>query len=242
AATLSVVLEQAGRLGLSRPQRESAERLASLLGRGGDASRLVLHLVRCQQLQLLTVEALLPVLRDHLTRAPLERDGPLSSSFFAPCPEELLPPIFEVHQLLGRGVDAVRLADTPARQRDALACCQQSPRMSDAQAGLELARRMGDADAIRRLQEHSGDLLFLPGNYAEALASYQEAGHLGRVSECHEHLGHYFEALAACPAEQAERLARLTGMCQPAVDALVERRGVIEAAPRAHGLVQRLDP
>src|SRR5262249_50504290 len=200
-ATLGGVLELAGRPGLGQAQREAAERLATLLGRGGDANRLVLHLIRCQQLQLLTADALLRTLRDHVTRAPLERDGPLWSPFFAALPEAMLPPLFEVHQFLGRGADVARLADTPARQQQAPSCCQQSPRLSDVQAGLELARRIGDADAVRRLQEHAGDLLFATGNYAEALGSYQEALRLDRVSECHEHLGQYPEALASCPEE-----------------------------------------
>jgi molecular chaperone DnaK len=61
------------------------------------------------------------------------------------------------------------------------------------------------------------------------------------MSECHERLGQLFEALAACPTEQPERLARLGGMCQPGVDALVERQEFIEAARQAQGLVRNLD-
>jgi molecular chaperone DnaK len=240
-ATLGVVLELACRLGLDSPRREAAERLAALLGPGGDANRLVLHLIRCQQLQLLTADTLFRTLRDHVARTPLERDGPLWSPFFATLPEAMLPPLFEVHQFLGRGADAVRLADTPARQLQALGCCQQSPRLSDARAGLDLARRIGDADAVRRLQGHAGDLLFAAGNHAEALVSYQEAHRLDRMSECHEHLGQYLEALASCPAEQADRLARLAGMCQPAVDALVERHEFVEAARQAQRVVEGLD-
>jgi molecular chaperone DnaK len=240
-AILSVVLELAGRLGLGETQRQAAERLATVLGRSGDANRLVLHLLRCRQLELLTAETLARALRDHVARSPLERDNALWSPFFASLPETLLPPVFEVHHFLGRGADAVGLADTPARQQEALACCQQSPRLSDVQAGLDLARRLGNADALRRLQEHAGDLLFASGQYAEALEPYRDAGRLDRVSECHERLGQFFEALAACPAEEADCLARLAGLCQPAVDALAERQEFIEAARQAQGLVKNLD-
>jgi molecular chaperone DnaK len=238
---LTTVRELAGRLGLQQPQREAAERLATVLGRRGDANGLVLHLHRCQQLQLLTAEILVRSLREHIARSPLDRDGPLWSSFFATLPRALLPPLFEVHHFLGHGADAIALADTPIRQQQALACCQQSSRLSDVQAGLELARRSGSADAICRLQERAGDLLFASGKYAKALAPYREAGRLDRVSECHQQLGQFFEALAACPAEDTQRLAALAGTCQPAVDALVERQEFIEAARQAQGLVKNID-
>jgi molecular chaperone DnaK len=238
---LAVVLELTGRLGLEQPERGAAERLATLLGRSGDANRLVVHLLRCQGLQLLTVDGLARTLRDHVARSPLERDSALWSSFFVTLPEALLPPVFEVHHFLGRGADTVRLADTPARQQQALACCRQSSQLADVQAGLELARRSGATDAVRPLQEHAGDLLFASGKYAEALGPYREAGRHDQVSECHERLGQFFEAMAACPAEQAERLARLAGVCQTAVDALVERQDFLEAARQAQELIKNLD-
>jgi molecular chaperone DnaK len=240
-ATLAVVLEVGFRLGLGQAQGEAAGRLADVLARGGDADRLVTHLLRCRQMQLLSADGLDRALRAHVARAPLERAGPLWSSFFATLPEAMLPPLFEVHHFLGRGADVVRLADTPARQEQAVDCCRQSSRLSDVRAGLELARQTGDGDAVRRLQERAGDLLTAAGNDADALEPYREAGRLDRVSECHERLGQYFEALASCPAEQAERLARLAGMCQPAVDALVERQELVEAAQKAQMLVKNLE-
>src|SRR5262249_1761801 len=150
-------------------------------------------------------------------------------------------PLFEVHEFLGRGADAVRLADTPARQQEALTCCQQSPRLADVQAGLELARRLGNAAALRPLQERAAELLYSSGEYAQALGLYREAGRFDRVSECHEQLGQFVEALTTCPAEQGERLARLAGMCPPIVDALVERQEFLEAVRQAQALVKNLD-
>lgn len=238
---LTVVLELANRLGLEEPRREAAQRLAAVLGRGGDANRLVLHLLRCQQLQLLTADILARALRDHLTRSSLEQDAPLWSSFFAALPEALLPPLFEVHYFLGRGVDAVQLAASLVHHQQALTCCLQSARLADVQAGLDLARRLGSADVLRPLLEHAGDLCFEAKQYSDALPHYRESARLDRLSECHERLGQLFEALATCPAEQADRLARLAGMCQPAVDALVERQEFLEAASQARGLIQHLD-
>jgi molecular chaperone DnaK len=240
-AILALVVELAGRLGLAQPQREAAERLTALLGRGGDANRLVHHLLRCRQLYLLSAEGLVRPLRDHVASCPLERDRPLWSSFFATLPDALLPPLFEVYHFLGRGADAVRLADTQARQQEALACCQQSAQLSDVQAGLELARRIGNADAVGRLQEQAGDLLVASGRCQEALGPYREAGRLDRVSECHERLGQWLKALSTCPAEQADRLARLAGLCQPDVDRLVERREFVEAARQVKELISNLD-
>jgi molecular chaperone DnaK len=238
---LTIAIDVAGRLGLRQPQREAAEMLATVLGRSRDANCLVLHLLRCQNLQFLTLDTLVHTLRDYVAQSSLEHDGPLWSSFFASLPETLLPPLFEVHHFLGHGADAVRLADTPTRQQEALTACLLSSRLSDVQAGLALGRSLANPDAIRRLQEHAGDLLFASGQYTEALESYREAGRLDQISECYERLGQFFEALSACPVELVERLVRLAGMCQPAVDSLVGRQEFIEAARQAQGLVKSLD-
>jgi tetratricopeptide (TPR) repeat protein len=240
ANVLTVVVDLADRLGLEAVRRSAAERLALLLGRAGDANRLVVHLLRCRQLRLLAADTLTRAVGDHLTRSPLERDAALGSSFFATLPEALLPPLFEVRHFLGRGTDAVGLADTPARQQQALACCLRSPRVEDVRAGLGLARRLGDAGAARRLQERAGDLLLDAGRYAESLNCYRKADRPDRASECHERLGQFWEALAACPSGQPDRLARLAGLCQPDVDALVERQEFVEAARQAQALVGHL--
>ena len=73
------------------------------------------------------------------------------------------------------------------------------------------------------------------------LESYRLASRSDRVSECYERLGQFFEALEACPAEQAERLVQLAGMCQPGIDALVEQTAFLEAARQSQGIVQKLD-
>ena len=130
-------------------------------------------------------------------------------------PEPLLPELFDVHCFLGRGSDAIRLADTATRKRRALDCCLGSERLADIRAALALACRTTDAKAIRALQERAGDLLWQSAQYAEALDSYLEAGRADRVSECHERLGQISEALATCPADLPDRLARLAQQCQP---------------------------
>ena len=237
-ATLTVVLELATRLGLDAVQREVSSQLAAVLGRDGDADQLVAHLLRCHQLGLLTADIAAGAVADHIKRSPLAWDAQLWSSFFGALPEPLLPPVFEVSIFLGRCADAVRLADTPVRRREALECCLGSQSLSDVEAGLQLARRVGDADAVRRLQEHAGDLLFASARYEEALEPYREAGRDDRVSECHERLGRPFEALAACPATLPDRLAALAGRCISSVDALVERWEFVEAARQAQRLAR----
>lgn len=241
AGILTVVLEVAGRLGFDRPQLEAAERLSSILARNRDSNRLVQHLLRCQQLELLNADTLHRALHTHVTRSPLERESSLWSSFFAGLPEASLPPLYEVHRFLGRGVDVVKLADNSTRQQEALKCCIESPRLADVEAGLELARHIENVDAIRRLQKRAGDLLFSLEKYAEAIDRYRDADCAARLSECHERLGQFFEALATCPSEQANRLAALAELCQPVVDASVERQDYVEAARQVHGLVTNLD-
>ncbi|MGH3921563.1 MAG: hypothetical protein ACRDTT_01595 [Pseudonocardiaceae bacterium] len=239
--TLMVVLELATRLDLGTVQRKASSRLAAMLGRGGDANRLVAHLLRCQQLDLLTADMAAGAVDDHVKRSPLEQDAQLWRSFFDVLPDSLLPPLFEVRLFLGRGADAVRLADTPARQRAALGCCLESPRFGDVQAGLQLAHRLDDADVVHRMQEHAGDLLFGSARYEEALELYREAGRDDVVSECHERLGQPFEALVTCPADRSDRLARLAGMCVSSLDQLIERQDFVDAASQVQRLVSHLE-
>ncbi|WP_456320004.1 Hsp70 family protein [Phytohabitans suffuscus] len=148
--------------------------------------------------------------------------------------------MFEVYSLLGQGADAVRLASSPARQQEALDVCARSARFSDVEAGLELAQRLGDAPATRRAEERAGDLLVEANRLREALPHYRAAGRSDRVSECHERLDELFDAFAACPTDQPDRLAHLAAVCQPEIDALVERREFATAARQVHGLLTRL--
>jgi molecular chaperone DnaK len=238
---LTVVYGLATRLGLERPRRQAQAALADLLGQRGDAAGLAAQFRHWQGLGVLDATTLDRALRRHVARAGLAADAPLWSSFFAQLPEAMLPALFEVHCFLGRGTDAVALADSPARQRAALDCCANSPRRADALAGLELARRLEDPAAVARLAGHAADLLFAARQYAEALELYWEAGQAARQSECHELLGQLADALATCPADQPDRLARLAGLGQPAVDELVDRQELTAALTRARELLAELD-
>ncbi len=238
---LSVAFELAVRLGRAELQREARDRLADLLGPERDADLLVSHLQRWQDLGLLEAATVTRALRGHLVKASLGRDTQLWSAFFDQLPEALLPELCEVHCFLGRGEDAVRLADTGARRLQALDCCARSPRLGDVRAGLELARRHPDAEAVRRLEEHAGDLLFSQGEYAEALTCFHRAARPDRVSECHERLRQFFEALLTCPADEPERLVRLVGLCQPEIDGLVERGEFADAARMAREVAGQLE-
>jgi molecular chaperone DnaK len=238
---LSVVFELATRLHLDGVQRETRDRLADVLGRHGDADLLVTQLLRWQDLGLLEADTLTRSLRAHLARAPLARDEQLWSSFFARLPEPLLPELFDVRCFLGRGAEAVALADSPARHREAMECCARSPRLGDVRAGLELAQRLEDAAAVRKLSERAGDMLFEADRFADALPYYLQTSRGDRISACHERLGQYPEALAACPADQPDRLARLAGLGLPAVDALVRRQEFEAAARQVRELATHLD-
>lgn len=238
---LTVVFGLATRLGLERPRQQAQAALADLLGQRGDAAGLAAQFRQWQGLGVLDAQTLDRALRRHVTRAGLAADTPLWSSYFAQLPEAMLPRVFEVHCFLGRGTDAVALADSPARHLAALDCCAGSPRRADALAGLELARRLEDPAAVARLAGHAADLLFAARQYSEALELYREADQAARQSECHELLGQLAEALAACPADQPDRLARLAGLGQPAVDELVDRQELTAALTRAGELLAELD-
>jgi molecular chaperone DnaK len=238
---LGVVFGLATRLRLEALQRETRDRLADVLGRDGDANLLVSHLQRWQDQHLLEADTLTRALRGYLARSRLAGQAQLWSSFFAQVPDGLLPGFFEVRLFLGRGADAVALADTPARKQEAMDCCAQSPRLADVRAGLELARALEDPEAGRRLAGRAGDLLFDSARFAEALPLYQEAGRADRESDCHERLGQFAEALAACPADQPDRIAHLAGLCPPGIDELVRQREFEAGARQAQQMVAHLD-
>jgi molecular chaperone DnaK len=179
---VGVVFELATRLGLEAPQRDARDRLADLLGRHGDANLLVAHLQRWQDMRLLDAGTMTRSLRAFLARSRMADQAHLWSTFLAQLPDALLPELFEVRLFLGRGADAVALADTPARRQQAMDCCAVSPRLADARAGLELARHLSEPEAVRKLAERAAGLLFDAARFAEALPLYQEAGRADRAS------------------------------------------------------------
>ncbi|MFJ8504460.1 Hsp70 family protein [Streptomyces avermitilis] len=238
---LAVVVAVAGRLG-DRPLRQRAcLTLAGLLGAAGDAEALVAWLRRLDESDALEAAVVATALAAHTEQTPLHRDAALWSAFFDHLAEPLVPDRFEVRLFLGRGTDAVRLADTPARKRDALACCLRSSRRADVQAGLDLAHAAGDTDFVRQLAERAGDLMFDGGQAQEALSYYERAGRADRVSLCHEQLGDVRSALETCPENEPERMARLAGACRTEIDALVEQGEAVDAVRRIHTVLSRLE-
>ncbi|MFF3330437.1 Hsp70 family protein [Streptomyces sp. NPDC002888] len=237
---LTIVFEIATRVRLDALQIQSRDRMAALLADGGDADSLASQLLRWQDLHVLGAEVAAVVLRGYVARARLEHDTQLWRSFFDHLPKQCLPELFDVRCFLGRGAEAVRLADTSAREKQALECCLASSAIADAEAGLELARRAAEFDAVVQQAKHLGDLHFEAMRYIDALPAYQEAKQLGRVSACHEHLGQFLEAIATCQADEPDRLARLAGLCRPGIDLLVERREFADAARQVQELVVHL--
>ncbi|MFF1921286.1 Hsp70 family protein [Streptomyces sp. NPDC058221] len=238
---LTVAFELGVRLRLDEVRSRARDRMADLLGRERDADRLVSYLQRCKDVGLLDADTVTRAVRGHLVNVALSRDTQLWSAFFDQLPEALLPELCEVHCFLGRGADAVRLADTNALRRQALDCCARSPRLDDVRAGLGLAHGRADTEAAQRLEERAGDLLFDAGEFTQALTSFEAAGRPDRASECLERLGRIHDALDACPADRAERVGRLVGLCRPEVDALVEQGEFTEAARTAKELTGHLD-
>lgn len=234
---LTVVFEVAGRLGLPEHRIRARDRMADLLAAGGDADTVVVSFDRWRAQGVLDATVATRVLRGYLARVPLTRDEGLWRLFFTHLPTALVPDLFEVRHFLGQGAAAVRLADTPARVRQALECCLCGSAIDDVAAGLALAREHG-ADETASLVSHLADLLFAAGRHAEALPLYQEAGRLADVSRCHEALGQFFDALATCPPTETERLAE---HCRAGVVELIERQEFTEAARRVREVIARLE-
>ncbi|WP_163553927.1 hypothetical protein [Candidatus Frankia alpina] len=220
----SVVVELSVRLGWPAALATARGRLPVVLRRESDPAVLAAVLLRCADLGMLDRDLLAQALHEHCAAGALDRAAEVWSAFFAHLPADLLPPLFEVHRFLGRGADAVRLADSAARVRAALDCCLRSPRVEDAVAGLALAERSGAAAPIlRALREHTAELHVSAGRYAEALPLFREADRPQRLSVCLEALGQIAQALECCPSNDPARIARLVDLALSDVDAAVHR-------------------
>ncbi|WP_405807022.1 Hsp70 family protein [Streptomyces sp. NBC_00210] len=238
---LAVVHGVADRLEDRKLRLRACHTLAGLLGAAGDAEKLVSWLHGLHETGALDAIVLAAALEAHTARTKLGSDATLWSAFFDHLPQPLVPDRFDVRLLLGRGADAVRLADTPAGQRAALECCVQSSRLEDLRAGLDLADAAGDAKSARLLSERAAELTLAEGRPEDALPYFERAGRRDRMSHCHEQLGDFRAALETCPENEPERLAHLAGECRAEIDSLVEQREHTEAVRRTRTLLSRLN-
>jgi hypothetical protein len=142
--------------------------------------------MRLRHLELLESDALAEVLKDFLRNSSFDRDAALWTSFFDTIPETSLPPIFDVHLILGRGEDAARWADTVERKGLALRCCLGSPRLADVDTALRLTEELSDRAALRVARERRGDLLADARRDQETIGSYRLADRQDRMSECYD--------------------------------------------------------
>jgi molecular chaperone DnaK len=236
-----IVFELATRMQLRRLQFLARGCSARLLRGSRDAAAIVRHCQRWLTEDLLDEPTVTYLLKPYLDPEGLEQDPGLWTDFFRKLPESLLPDHFEVHCLLGHGVQAVRSANTRSRKDRAVQCCLSSPRLDDVEAGLELARHsLKDQTAVRRLGEHAGDILRSAGELSVAAEHYQQSGRGDLASECYEELGQFRDAIRLCPSGQGSRLAKLAGACQSDIDSLVGHREFTEAVLLADELLERL--
>jgi len=227
---LTVLIKLAGRLRLSGLQQLARNALIRYLALSYDAESVVRHFAHWRAWGLLEDGSWGWALQEHAARVPLERHPRLWAGFLGELPEDLLPRMFSVHLLLGRGADAAALADTREEQQRALDCCLTSHDERGLREGLGLARALGDGPAAQELQQRLGELLFRAGRYREALPHLQARGLLKQAGECHERLGRPFEALANCPDDEPDRLLRLVDSCLLPLGDLVAERSYPDAA------------
>ncbi|WUH91064.1 Hsp70 family protein [Streptomyces sp. NBC_00433] len=240
-SALTVVVTVAGRLGEDGLERRAAGRLAVRTAEQAGADDLVSLLGRRQEAGLLDLALTTDALRAYTARTALGADTALWTAYFDHLPEHLLPDLYAVRLFLGRGGDAVRLADSPARRRQALECCTASPRPDDALAGLGLADAEGLAAEGRVLAERAGALLLAAGKPGDALPYCERAGRRDLVSRCHEERGDHLAALGSCADGDTGRLASLAALCRAEADALVERGEHTEALRLASAILGHLD-
>ncbi|WP_203827603.1 Hsp70 family protein [Actinoplanes palleronii] len=238
----AVVLELATTLCLPDLQQRARDRMSAVLGRSSDVNEVIGHLRRWSQLQLLDLDTATRVLRGWLDRATLERDDQVWQAFFGELPQSQVPDLFEVRCFVGRGVDAVRLADgSVPRLRTAVEVCARSSSVIDVDAGLGAARHQRWSVEVRNLLVRRGDLLVADRLFNEALLSYQEAGRADRVSECHEMRGRHGSAFDTCPLHLTDRLIRLAALCQDDVHELADQGDFAAAMNRIRALLGRLE-
>ncbi|WP_030598482.1 Hsp70 family protein [Streptomyces fulvoviolaceus] len=238
---LALVIDVADRLGDHGIRRRARQTLARLMGWAADAEGLVSWLRGLSDRGALDEIVMTEALDAHIARTSLGRDAALWSAFFDQLPDELIPDRFDVRLFLGWGSDVARLADTPARKRDAVACCAQSSWLGDVQAGLELAEADGDHETALRLAERAGELILAEGEAGEALQYFEWAGRQDRVSHCHEQLGDLPAALETCPADEPDRLARLAAQCRTEIDSLMAQGDHTRAVRRIRAVLDRLE-
>ncbi len=121
-----VIFELATRIGHRALQRIALDHAADVLGAERDPNLVVRQLRRWQDLRLLDLSVVTEVLSAYATHTKLSHDEHLWSAYFRFLPEQFLPDQFDVRCFLGRGTDAVRLADTEERWRAAMDCCLES--------------------------------------------------------------------------------------------------------------------
>ncbi len=237
---LDVVIDVAERLDDHGLRQRARETLARLLGRTGGAGELCGWLRELSDRGRLDRTIVTAALDEYIARSSLDRDVGLWSALFDRLPDALIPDRFDVRLFMGWGADAVRLADTPARKRDALACCARSSWLFDVQAGLELAAADGDDGTARLLAVRAGELLLADGKPEEALPYFTWAKRADRASHCHERLGDLRAALETCSEDEPDRLARIAGECRTEIDSLVARREHTEAVRYVRAVLDHL--
>ncbi len=196
------------RLKQAEPLKQFGIGLAMHLASRGAPDALVMHLEDCRQRDFFDTPLLGNVLQQFLARNRL-RDSRAWLPFFRQLPASQLPPVFELHALLGRTREAVNLATSSEQIVEAIELCLVDNELDLVRQALLLVDRVPDAEQQTRVHEALGEALTKHGAWPEALLCFRATGNTAGQSMCHERMGDLRQALLLCPSTQSERMARL---------------------------------
>ena len=215
---------------------------AKLLRRSRDGAALVRHYQRWLAEDLLDEPTVTYSLKPYLDAGRLDQDPGLWTDFFGKLPEPRLPDHFEVHCLLGHGVEAVRSAKKRVpRPGPGGECRLAFPRLDESRPDWSLP---ATACGIR---QQSGDWRSMPVTFSGAPANCplprsaisSRVAATWPVSATRKEASFWTQSGGALPATGGP-LAKLAGACQADVDSLAGRREFTGAVRLADELLGHL--
>jgi molecular chaperone DnaK len=188
----------AQRLQDAAAQQEVQHQICLQIARCGDENLLLAKLLKWRSSGSLTTSELTPILKRFLEHHRLQLSDSWKAFFEQLLPEQR-PPIHQVYALLGRYAEAADLAEAAQEYHTAAQYLRPLSGKAVAARLQILAERLGDDSLIKQAEQKLGDSFWRDEDYVNALASFQKAGDLEGVSNCHQQLGNFAAVIQARP-------------------------------------------